>query len=128
MATKKETKTTPKKTVKKTTAKKVETKLEVKKDIKVDTKVNKEKVKVPFKERVKRFFNSPQPLFVVFILIIVGLLMYIVQYSKHDAIMTGSYQAEDGSIGAIHVFTNHKMNVFYATPATYTGADTKEYE
>ena len=132
MATKKETKTTkktvaPKKTTVKKPTKKVETKVEVKKDIKVDTKVKKEKVRVPFKERAKKFFNSPQPLFVVFTLIIVGLLMYIVQYSKHDTIMTASYIGEEGSIGAIHCFTNHKINVFYATPATYTGEDKKIY-
>ena len=132
MATKKEVKTTkktvaPKKTTVKKPAKKVETKIEVKKETKVDTKIKKEKVKVPFKERVKRFFNSPQPLFVVFILIIVGLLMYIVQYSKHDTIMTGSYIGDQGSIGAIHCFTNHKINVFYATPATYSAEDKKIY-
>lgn len=138
MATKKEEKTTkktvaPKKTTatKKTTvkkpAKKVETKIEVKKEVKVDTKVKKEKVKVSFKERIKKFFNSPQPLFVVFTLIIIGLLMYIVQYTKHDTIMTGSYIGEQGSIGAIHCFTNHKINVFYATPVTYTGEDKKIY-
>ena len=69
MATKKTS--SPKKEIKKvvkTTAKVAEKKIEVKKDTKVDTKIKKEKVKVPFKERVKRFFNSPQPLFVVFIL------------------------------------------------------------
>ena len=69
----------PKKTTVKKPAKKVETKIEVKKETKVDTKVKKEKVKVPFKERVKRFFNSPQPLIVILAIMVVGLLIYNIQ-------------------------------------------------
>ncbi len=126
MTTKKETKTTKKTTVKKAPSTKkttIKTPVEVKEEVKVVEK----KVKTPLKERVKKFFNSPQPLFVVFILIIVALLMYIVQYSKHDIIMTGSYTGNDGSIGAIHCFSNHKLNVFFATSASYTGEDKKIY-
>ena len=136
MATKKETTTkkpVEKKTVakkpaaKKTTTKKVVKKIDVKKDEVKKTEIKKEKVKVSLKERLKRFFNSPQPLFVMFTLIIIGLLLYIVQYSKHDTIMTGSYMQDNGSISTIHVFTNHKINVFYATTAQYTGEDQKIY-
>jgi len=118
MTTKKETKKEIKKTtVKKPVTKKVE---EVK-------KVEKKKEKISLKERTKNFFNSPQPLFVIFIIIIIGLLVYIVQYSKHDSIMIGTYNSDQGSIGTIHSFTNHKINVFYATPVNYTGEDKKIY-
>ena len=132
MATKKETKTTKKTTtkkpvVKKAAEKKIVKKIDIKKDELKKTEIKKEKVKVPLKERTKRFFNSPQPLFVMFTLIIIGLLIYIVQYTKHDTIMTASYTGEQGNISTIHVFANHKLNVFYATPAQYTGEDKKIY-
>lgn len=119
-------KTTVKKPVKKTAEKTISTKVEVKKeDIK---KVEIKKVeKVSFKDKLKKFFNSPQPLFIVFIIIILGLLFYNVQYSKHDTIYIGQYTGDNGSIGTIHIFTNHKINMFYATAASYTGEDKQLY-
>ena len=119
-------KTTVKKPVKKTTEKKVVTKIEVKKDELKKTEIKKVE-KVSFKDKLKKFFNSPQPLFIVFIIMILGLLFYNIQYSKHDTIYVGHYTGDNGSIGAIHVFTNHKINVFYATSAQYEGEDKKLY-
>lgn len=141
MANKKETKTTKepvvkkstvkktavKKPVKKVTETKVITKIEVKKDELKKTEIVSKKEKISLKDKLKNFFNSPQPLFVVFIFIILGLLFYNIQYSKHDTIYVGHYTGDNGTVGAIHCFTNHKINVFYATTATYDGEDKKLY-
>ncbi len=129
MANKKETKTTTKKpatkktTVKKTVAKKVEVKPVEEKKV----EVKKESKLKAIGARLKRFFNSPQPLIVVLALMVVALLIYNVNYSKHDSIYVGHYLQDNGSIGTIHCFTNHKINVFYATPASYEGEDVGLY-
>ena len=126
MANKKETKTTKKPvekktTTKKTTVKKVEKKVEIK-------PVEIKKIeKVSFKDRLKKFFNSPQPLIVILAIMVVGLLIYNIQYSKHDTIYVGHYEGDQGTVGTVHCFTNHKINVFYATTATYEGEDKKLY-
>jgi hypothetical protein len=128
MASKKETNTTKKTVAKKTTVKKTTTKkVEPKKVEEKKVEVKKEVKTNGFVAKLKKFFNSPQPLIVVLALMVVALLIYNVNYSKHDTIYVGHYLQDNGSIGTIHYFTNHKINVFYATPAVYEGDDVELY-
>ena len=123
MANKKETKTTKKPVEKKTTVKKkVTKKVETKKE-EVKVEVKKESKLTKIKDKLKRFFNSSQPLIVVLALMVVALLIYNINYSKHDTVYIGHYLQDNGSIGTIHYFTNHKINLFYATPASFEGDD-----
>lgn len=127
MANKKETKTTKKPVEKKTTVKKkVTKKVETKKE-EVKVEVKKESKLTKIKDKLKIFFNSSQPLIVVLALMVVALLIYNINYSKHDTVYIGHYLQDNGSIGTIHYFTNHKINLFYATPASFEGDDVDLY-
>ena len=127
MANKKETKTTKKPVEKKTVKKTIVKKAVVVKEAPTKKEVVAVKTKPSFMDKVKKFFNSPQPIIIVLAIMVIGLLIYNIQYSKHDTIYVGHYIGENGSVGTVHCFTNHKINVFYATTATYDGEDQKLY-
>ena len=111
-----------KKSVKKNEKVKSEEKKNTKKDIKnEEVKLEKKSFFKKILGGLKKFFNNPIPLFIVFIAIIAGLLLFIQKNTTSSKIYVGSIQNNDLQIGSIHYFTNGDMNYFYASPALYEG-------
>ena len=87
---------------------------------------NKEKLK-KVGASLKKFFNNPAPIFIVFIAIIAFLLIYISRTNTKNTIFIGLIDKEDIQVVNVHYFTNNDVNYFYASNANFLAEDKKIY-
>lgn len=77
--------------------------------------------------KIKSFFNSPKPIIITLIVLLVVSVLVIYKLSTSSKIYISSVNNDDVSISTIHAFINNDMHMFYSTPAAYNKEDYKIY-
>lgn len=78
--------------------------------------------------KVFKFFNDPRPIIIALAIICFLLIIAFANYKSKYKVYAGSYESDQIAIRAVHIYTHPKLNVFYASGASYTGEKTNVYQ
>lgn len=99
----------------------------VKKDSKIVNKNKKKHQEKTASSKIKEFINKPTPIIIALCILCVVQLAFLLRLNANNAIYIGELDQKDVQIANLHMFTNHDMNYFYASPALYLAEDKEIY-
>ena len=70
-------------------------------------------------DKLKKFFNSPQPIIIVLVVLCIFLSLFAYKSGSKNKIFVGEVLENDLLINNVHYFTNNDMNYFFASNAQY---------